>query len=189
MSPRHNGCGLPSRKPASNKPGNRLHRDRTVGDATLRGLHFHQRLQPEHAPRAVADHRHIEVPRRDLFRRSRAPRRPLPPRAPRHRTERRLQCSRMPPRVVDQEIGHLRRNPAVRFAIQHHRRRQRAVAQAVDRFHREAAIRRRLAQLHAQPVLNVSNQRLRNPSTGTPPRGTSSERAAQAESGENRDRS
>ena len=67
VRPRHSACGLPSRKPASNKPGHGLGGHRPVGDAALGGFDLHQRLQPEHAARAVAHDGYVQAPSGYLF--------------------------------------------------------------------------------------------------------------------------
>ena len=50
--------------------GNVVGLDRAEGDAARGQLDFHERLEPEHAARAVAHQADVEAARRGFFRRS-----------------------------------------------------------------------------------------------------------------------
>jgi hypothetical protein len=57
--------------------------------------------------------------------------------------------------LVNQEIGDVRRDPAVEFPIEHDCGRQGAIPEAVHRFHGETAIFRGPAQFDSQAILDV----------------------------------
>ena len=142
VGPRQSACGLPSRNPASNRAGDGFARNRPVGDAAARGFHFDQRLQPEHAARTVANQRDIEPARRGFARDG--ARHTLGADRESGGVARNVDLSRSsacPPGTIDQKVGDARRHAAIRLAIQHHGRRQRAISEAEYLFDGEAADR------------------------------------------------
>src|SRR5690606_19910569 len=78
-------------------------------------------------------------------------------RARQHRAIRKRQSS-FASLLRDQRIEPLRREPAMELIVDHHRRRARAVAEAVDGFERKGSIRRRLMKIDAEAFLRIPRE-------------------------------